>query len=84
MQQMLGILTAGCSYDSDRSSLRHSDFGCRKKTQGCRGREHENQVTSLDKGRLAAPVVIIGGKHDGSEIASEYGRSYKYGGFLWS
>ena len=79
MQQMLGILTAGCSYDSDRSSLRHSDFGCRKKTQGCRGR-----VTSLDKGRLAAPVVIIGGEHDGSEIALEYGRSYKYGGFLWS
>ena len=34
--------------------------------------------------RLADPVVIIGGEHDGSEIALEYGRSYKYGEFLWS
>ena len=36
-----------------------SDFGCRKKTHGCRGREHENRLTSLDKGRLADPVVIF-------------------------
>ena len=61
-----------------------SDFCCRKKTHECRGREHGSRLISLDKGRLAAPVVIIGGKHDGSEIALEYGRSYKYGGFLWS
>ena len=38
-----------------------SDFGCRKKTHGSRGRELENRLTSLDKGRLADPVVIFCG-----------------------